>query len=247
MLVFITHPKLFDIKKLKDKKVTLIYIFNSKKLFEELKKSYKCVNIGIDGVIKDENFFPKKVVTKTFLELMFKNRKDLFAYFKKKNYNKERVYLKTGFRDSEYRFVRGMAEQIFKKDLAEAFAYLNREIYHQIFGMIRLETSNEEYEFRNNYSELLKNYTHSFFRSYIYSMGFRRRGVELFGDIWSYNYFLNVMLYYGFSKFDIYKNGFHYNYLRVLSRVFIETIHKNDIKSFIKSNIDYYKENGWWD
>jgi len=248
MLVFITHPKYFDKTKLQDKKVQLIYIFNSKNLFNELKDSYKCVNLGLNGKIIDENFFPKKLVSNIFKKMMFNNRKDLFAYFKKKAYNKQRVYVRgMGFRDAEYRLVRNLSEQVRKKDEQVAFEYLNERIYEQIMNMIQMDVSQNEYQFRSKYFNLLHNYTHSFFRSYIYSMGFRRRGVELFGDIWTYNYFLNVMLYYSFSKFDIYKNGFNYNYLKVLSRVFIEVIHKNDIKGFIKSNIEYYKKHEWWD
>ena len=248
MLVFITHPKLFDENKLKNKKIDLIYIFNSKRLFNQLKDRYKCVNIGTDGNVQDENFYPTKQVSKIFILKMFENRRSLFAYFKKKAYNKQRCYVRgMGFRDSEYRLVRNLAVKIFDKNKIEAFQYLNREIYNQIDTMIYLESSKYEYEFKQKYFHLIINYTHSFFRSYIYSLGFRRRGVELFGDIWTYNYFLNVLSYYSFSKFDIYKNGFNYNYLRVLSRIFIETIHRNDIKNFIKENIAYYKEQEWWD
>jgi len=55
MLVFITHPKYFDVKSLENKKVELIYIFNSKKLFDELSQNYKCVNIDKNGKLIDEN------------------------------------------------------------------------------------------------------------------------------------------------------------------------------------------------
>ena len=54
------------------------------------------------------------------------------------------------------------------------------------------------------------------------------------------------MLYYRFNKRDIYEERFHFRYLKVLSRLFIEQIHQNDVKKFIHNNIEYYKENQWW-
>ncbi len=248
MLVFVTHPKFFDKKFLYRKNVDLVYIFNSKKLFNELSEKYKCVNIGSSGKIKDENFFPapvkyKPVTKEKFLDLKI----GIYAYFKKKRHKMMRRHyvMLRGWRDNEFEILKSFAKKALKnRKENEAFAMVDNAIQRSVVDILELERGKEYVEEFSKFIIYLNNYAHSFYRSYIYSLGFKR-GEEIFGDVFRYSYFDKVMLYYRFWKRDIYNGKFHFNYLKVLSRVFIEDIHKNNIKNYIVKNIKYYKENEW--
>jgi len=244
MLVFITHPKYFDIKSLDDKKVDLIYIFNSKVLYHKLSKDYKCINIGKDGNIVDENYFPKQTLKKYYGLLEFK--KGIYGYFKKKHYKAQsKIYvMRGGYKDVMYRMTFAEVRRLEKKNINEAILYLDNAILKEVISMLEFEYSKKWTEIHNDKLKYIFNLINSFYRAYIYRF-FRKRGLELFGDLFRHNLFLNILIHYPFEKYDIYENRFHYNYLKVISRLFIEQLHKNDVKGFIKSNIAYYKENGW--
>jgi len=49
---------------------------------------------------------------------------------------------------------------------------------------------------------------------------------------------INVHTKYLFDSRDIYKDTFRYEYLRVLSRLFIESVSSNDIKKFVAINME---------
>ena len=245
MLVFVTHPKYFDKKVLYRKNVDLIYIFNSKKLFDELSKKYRCVNIGIDGTIKNENFFPKAKKYKKITKIKFLEVKiGIYSYFKKKQHSFFKKYysMMRGYKDTEYHLLINHAKK--QKEFNDSIMMLDTGIMRCIVEIIKLEKGERFLEKNIELLRVLQNYSHTFYRSYVYSLGFER-GFEIFGDIFRYNYFNKVVLYYLFNKYDVYKKGFHYNYLKVLSRLFIEDIHKNNIKGFVEKNIEYYKENEW--
>ena len=71
------------------------------------------------------------------------------------------------------------------------------------------------------------------------------RGAEVFADIFRFSLFMHILLYYHFDKYDIYADTkFKYGYLKVLSRLFIEQIHSNDVKGLVKGYLNEYKEAG---
>ena len=241
MLVFITHPKYFDRKKLRGKKVDLVYIFNSKILFNKFNK--KCVNIGLDGKIKNENFFSKEFLNikkGQILDLKF----SVYAYFKKVELQHKRKFyvIRGGFRDYQYNLVSSTSRDIAKRDINRAIYFIDNEVINLMFNILSLYYDKKEID-KKYISKLFYIYD-SFFRAYVYSFGFKR-GAEIFADIFKYSLFLNTLIYYKWDKWDLYKDFFHYNYLKVLSRLFIEKITKNNIHSFIEANLKYYKENGW--
>jgi hypothetical protein len=247
MLVFITHPKYFDESKIENKKVELVYIFNSKRLFNKLSQKYKCVNIGIDGVIKDENFFPKQVIKESALSKIVDFRVRLYGYFKKKLYQIEsKFYLKRGgYKDSEYKFVVKYTYQYKnKKNYIDAITFID---YNIMIIINQTATFNKSSKFVEKYEQFIKvifNYSISFYTAYVYSFSLRKRGVNIFADIFKYNLFITATNYYTFNKYDIYEDRFKYGYLKVLSRLFIEQIHSNDVKYLVNSYIKEYKEEG---
>ena len=246
MLVFITHPKYFNEKEIENKKVELIYIFNSKILFNKLSQKYKCVNIGSDGIIKDENFFPKQTISSKANSKLFDLKMGLYSYFKKKYHQLESKYYvkRRGYKDSEFRLVTDYAQTLYRQDISSAIYYLERETLNVLYRIITFEND----KFVKRYEKLILSifqYTNSFYRAYIYSFSIKKRGVEIFGDVFKYNLFLNAVLYYHFDKYDIYEDTkFKYGYLKVLSRLFIEQIHSNDVKGLVKGYLNEYKEAG---
>ncbi len=245
MLVFITHPKYFDKRKIARKKIDLIYIFNSKKLYSQLSEKYKCVNIGKDGKIKQENFFPqakkyKRITKEKFIDLKI----GIVKYFAKKKHSVQRKYyvmLKGPYSDPLMHYGFHKAK---KSEFNEGTMILDAMIVNYIAEIFRLEKGEEFTNKNKRYIELLLNFSHSFYRAYVYSLGYER-GMEIFSEVFKFNYFKKVSLYYTFNKFDLYQDRFHFNYLKVLSRLFVEDIHNNNIEEFIQKNITYYKENGW--
>ena len=245
MLVFITHPKYFERKMLYRKKIDLVYVFNSKRVYFELAKKYRCVNLGSDGKIKNENFFPqakkyKKITKEKFLDL----KMGLVKYFAKKRHQVQKMHyvmLKGPYLDPLMQLGFKRAKE---SEFNEGAKILDAMILNCIEEIFRMEMGDKFVQKYESFFEKLLNYSSSFYRAYVYSLGFER-GMEVFGDVFKYNYFKKASLYYTFNEFDIYKDKFHFNYLKVLSRLFIEDIHKNGIYGFIQKNIEYYKENEW--
>ena len=246
MLVFITHPKFFDKKSLYRKKPELVYIFNSKSLYDELSKKYKCVNLNKDYIVQNENFFPDGLQNDTFKNRLIEVKKNIYAYFKKKEHQlRRRQYVMVrGYKDTEYKLTMNFCDQMAKKDKNEATIYIGNEIIKKVISIIQFEKSESFIKQNFPLIQNLFNLSNSLYRSYIYS-SYNIRGIEVFGDVFKYNFVLNVVLHYTFDKKDIYNNDFHFNYKKVLARLFIENIHKNDIKYFVKHNIEYYKGNEW--
>jgi len=230
MLVFITHPKYFDRKEIIGKKLDLVYVFNSKSTFKKFDE--KCVNIGLDGEIKNENFFPKMSLNLQKIEI-FKFKLSVYKYFNKVVYSHRKKFIMNS--NLEYSVV-SIANRYLKQDLNLAITFIEGEIDILISEVLSF------YEIKNklHISKLYHIYD-SFFKSYVYSLGFKR-GAEIFADVFKYNLFLNTIIHYKFDKFDLYRDFFHFNYLKVLSRLFIEKIHKSNVKNFIEQNIKFYKE-----
>ena len=249
MLVIITHPKYFDKEKLKRKKVELCYIFNSKRLYNELSKKYKCVNLNSQYEIIDENFFPSETYDGRLLyPRMFSFRISILTYFYKKKYQlmKRKGVAAVGAyykRDAIYNMSVAMAKKTFKRDKSGAMRSLNDSIYSVVQEGIYNIVSKSYFDENKEYFPLIFNLADSFYRSYIYSFPDVKRGAEVTSDVLKYNFVMNSIIYYRMEKNDIYKDGFHYNYLRVLSRLFIENIHRNlGIKEFTYENIEFWEE-----
>jgi len=246
MLVFITHPKYFDKKSLYRKKPELVYIFNSLSLYKELSKKYKCVNLDINYKVKNENFFPDSNTKDIFKRKMVDIKRNIYSYFKKKYYNIQRkmYVMRGGHKDVTYRIVMDICRRMEKNSRDEATVFMEEEII-KLLGLI-LEFEKSEKFVKDNQKFIIKifNLTNSLYRSYIYSFS-DIRGVEVFGDVFKFNYFLNAVNHYTFDKKDIYNNDFHFLYKKVLVRLFVENIHKNNIKLFVNHNIEYYKDSEW--
>jgi len=248
MLVFVTNPKYFDEEKIKNKTPDLIYIFNSRNLYQILSKTYKCVNLDKSGVIKNENFFPlakkyKPVTKEKFLDIKL----DIYKYFKRRLFlfQKEHYQMVNSWYDNKYKIVKMFAKKYYKKkEFNKAFKVVDQAIEESVNEILKLERGEKYINGNSKFIKYLNNYAHSFFRSYIYARGFNR-GEEIFADVLRYNYFKNIMLYYRFWNEDVYNDRFHFQYLKVISRVFIEEVHKRDICGFVENNVNYYKEIGW--
>jgi hypothetical protein len=246
MLVFITHPKYFDKKSLYRKKPELVYIFNSFPLYEELSKKYKCINLDKNYNVKNENFFSEVNDKKEFKDILISIKKEIYSYFKKKEHKfLQKFYvLRKGYKDSIYWITMDFTKKYVKKDANLAIKFLDQEILKLLVSIIEVEKGKEFVEKNIIYINKIFNLMNSFYRSYIYSFC-EIRGSEVYGDVFKFNNALNAILYYTFDQFDIYNDDFHYSYKKVLARLFIEKIHKNDIKYFVKANIEHQKEEGW--
>ena len=248
MLVFITHPKFFEKRMLYRKKVDLIYIFDSDLLYKDLKKRYRCINLDKDYRIKNENFFPppSKRKIKNFAYHMLSLKKKTYSYFKKKehSYKSKKFRMLGGYKDSMHRIIINICNDLEKHNVQEAYKFIEEKIWDMVMTILEFEKGEEFCQQNRVLIEKLLNLSNSLYRSYIYSFcGIR--GSEGYGDVFKYNYFLNTVLHYTFDKYDIYKNDFHYDYRKVLMRLFIEHIHKNDIKNFVKNYIEYVRREEW--
>jgi hypothetical protein len=246
MLVFITHPKYFEKKSLYRKKPELIYIFNSPTLYKEVSKKYKCVNLDKNYNIKNENFFPPANDKKRFKHNLIVIKKQIYAYFKKKQHKlMQRNYiLRTGYKDVTYKLTMELADKYEKKDKQKAILFLENEIFNLLMNIIKMEKDEKFTETYKIHIATIFNLMNSFYRAYIYSFC-EIRGSEVYGDVFKFNNFLDAILYYTFDKYDLFKDDFNYPYKKVLCRLFIEKIHKNNIKKFVKRNIEYQRSEGW--
>ena len=251
MIAIITHPKYFDKSKLYRKKVDLVYIFNSYELYKELSKKYKCVNLNNSYKIVNENFFPSQVYTNhRTISKIYYFRELILQYFYKKKYQLYRshkiaqinYYYK---QDPIYNLVKARAKKTFKTDKTKAMNILNEGIYKAIKDSIEEIVDKKYYELNKDYFQLIFNLIDSFYRAYIYTEEDFKRGAEITTDIFKYNLAMTIIIYYRMEQRDIYKNRFHYNYLRVISRLFIENIHANNIKAYTKAQITHWEEDEW--
>ena len=237
MLAFIIDKRRF---KAFEKKPELVFIFDNEKLFDELSERYKCVNLNKRGIITKENFFPKRASIKS-KSLYFNIKKDVYSYFKKKHHEilRKQIVMLRGHKDTIYYLVINRAKELEKKrQYEEANELLEKEIVKNIQKVLEFE----KIDIDRNFQYIL-NYSYSFYRAYIYSFA-KKRGIDILGDIFRFNLVINIMRFYRYNEYDLLKTGFKTGYLKIISRLFIEQIHKNSVKNFVKRNIEYYKKLG---
>jgi hypothetical protein len=248
MLVFITHPKYFDKKSLYRKKPELVYIFNSFPLYEELSKKYKCINLDKNYNVKNENFFPEPNDKKQFKHSMVDIKRDIYSYFKKKEYFflRKQYRMRGSYKDTDYKMIINFSHMYEREErnIEKATKFMEISIEETLISILKFEKGEKFVKDNIEFIKKIFNLMNSLYRAYIYSFC-KIRGSEVYGDIFKFNTFLNSILYYTFDKYDIYENDFYYSYKKVLSRLFIENLHKNDIKYFVKANIEYQKEQRW--
>jgi len=221
MFVFITHPRYFDKQDLCRKRIDLIYIFNSKKLYDELSKRYKCVNLGIDGKIKNENFFKSEKVDKYKL---FEDLKSVYSYVLKIRQSRD-IVMDKSLKKYTLKFINEMANI----NIEYGISSLKDEIFSEINRCLDLSFSKTYLEKNKKYFDLILKYGESFFIAFISSFGIKNNYFfNFYAEIIAYA--INSFTFYTPNSFDIYKDKFRYEYLKVLSRLFIEAIHKKEIK-----------------
>ena len=205
MLAFLT--KEIELKKEYD----IVYIFNNQPLYNKLSKKFNCVNLSRNGMIKEMNF--KKEIDLKLYQIV-DIQKVVYFYLKKKNpiYTKKDINMK-------------MLYEMEKKNFYEEAIYFMNSIINQTLDEIL--SMNIERRFLNKYKNYVKsifNYINSFYIAYSYRFTFSQKL-----EILKYALFINTMLYYRFDKYDLTETGFKRGYLKVLSRLFIEQIHKKEL------------------
>ena len=241
MMLFVTHPKYFDKRAIIGKKIDLGFVFDSKRLYDSF--DFKCVNIGKDGKIRNENFFPQEILNlPKGIALSLKQK--LYGYLKKREHKIKCKYMRMvkGYKDAQYKLVLSTSKHFAKKDLNQALIFMEREMLNLLVSMIEYEMKAKDSQMYAKNFTTLYNITNSFFRAYTYSLGYKR-GTEVIVDVLRFGFLLNVIEYYLFDKYDIYEDRFDYKYLKVLSRLFIEYVHRNDIKGYIEKQLEFYEEN----
>jgi len=236
MLAFIIDKRKFEDF---EKKPELVFIFDNEKLFDELRKSYKCVSLDRRGIITKENFFPKTGMQSK--HIYFEIKEGIYSYFKKKHHKilKKQTAMLKGYKDAIYYLVVNRAKELEKKrQYEEANELLEKEIIKNIQKVLE----SEKIDVDRNFQYIL-NYSYSFYRAYIYSFA-KKRGIDILGDIFRFNLAISIMKFYRYDEYDLLKIGFKIGYLKVISRLFVEQIHENSVKNFVKRNIKYYKKLG---
>lgn len=241
MMLFVTHPKYFDKRAIRGKKIDLGFVFDSKKLYSSF--DFKCVNIGKDGKIRNENFFPQEILNLP-KGIALSLKQQLYGYLKKREHKIKCKYMRMvqGYKDAQYKLVLSTSKHFAKKDLNQALIFMEKEMMNLLISMIEYEMKAKDRQMYAKNFVTLYNITNSFFRAYTYSLGYKR-GTEVIVDVLRFGFLLNVIEYYLFNKYDIYEDRFDYRYLKVLSRLFIEYVHRNDIKGFIEKQLEFYAEN----
>ncbi len=238
MMLFVTHPKYFDKRAIRGKKIDLGFVFDSKRLYDSF--DFKCVNIGKDGKIRNENFFPKEIKLDINKDMALNIKIGVYSYLKKRDYKIKSKYLRTaeGYRDFQYRFVVSHTRDIAKKDFNKALSSIEEDIYD-----LFLSIAKDNYMLSNYIQNLitLYNIINAFFEAYICSLGYNKNE-KMIIEILQYTFLLNIIEYYTFDRNDIDKNGFNNKYLKILSRLFIEHIHKINIEEFIQEQYRYYNK-----
>jgi hypothetical protein len=237
-LVFIHHPNYFKEENLKGK-IGLIYIFNSKQLYNKLSQKYKCVNLGVDGNITDENFFPKRKMNKQIYISVFKFKKEIYAYLKEIFYKLKLKYRYSGtFKDEDFRGVNETADKYFEQNgVMSAIQYINAENLKLLIQIMKITRNRRFFESNRVLIGIVFSYIHSFYKAFVYSFSIKKLGVEAFNEKLKYDLSLAIFRNCLFTKNDLYGDGFDYRYLKILSNSFIEHIDKNDSKNYIQKAI----------
>jgi len=205
MLAFLTKEKELH------KKYDIVYIFNNQSLYNKLSKKFNCVNLAKNGTIKEINF---KKDFKLELYQIIEIQKAVYFYLKKRSpvYRRKDINMK-------------MLYEIEKRNNYEEAAYFMNSVINQILSEILSMNIEKRFLDRyKNYITYIFNYVNSFYIAYSYRFEFFQRL-----EVLKYALFINIMLYYRFNKYDLNEKGFKRGYLKVLSRLFIEQIHKKEL------------------
>ena len=205
MLAFLTKET--ELKKRYD----IVYIFNNQSLYNKLNKKFNCVNLARNGMIKEMNF---KKETNLALYQIVDIQKAVYFYLKKRNpvYTKKDINMKMLYEMEKKNNYEGAV--LFMKDT-------NFQMLNEIFSI------NIESEFLkkyNKYIPMLYNYINSFYIGFSNKFFYDKRV-----EVLKFGLFVNAMLYYRFDKYDLTETGFKRGYLKVLSRLFVEQIHKKEL------------------
>jgi hypothetical protein len=219
-MVFVYNHKFFK----EPIKNDLIYVFNSQKLYENLSKNHRCVNLNKNGDIANENFFPKEKIK--IHSTIYQLKKDVYSYLKEYFHKLELKYkYSSSFKDAEFKDVIKTADNYLKKGELEAIQYINGENLRLLVKIIQIMRGKTFYNGNRITIGWLLVYINSFYRSYLYSM-IDKPGIDAFSEKLQYDLSLNIIKNH-FHKNITYKDGFHFNYLKLLSKLFLEHVQKN--------------------
>jgi len=205
MLAFLT--KEIDLKKEYD----IVYIFNNQPLYAKLNKKFNCVNLARNGMIKEMNF--KKEIDLKLYQIV-DIQKAVYFYLKKRSsvYRRKDINMK-------------MLYEIEKRNNYEEAVLFMKEINFQMLDEIfSMNVESWFLKKYNKYIPMLYNYINSFYIAFSNKFFYDERV-----EVLKFGLFVNVMLYYRFDKYDLTETGFKRGYLKVLSRLFIEQIHKKEL------------------
>jgi hypothetical protein len=237
MLVFITHPRYFSPSLLPREGVELIYIFNSPFLFKKLSGKYRALNLDPTGKVTHHNLKPtpptftpeleRRLTEIKFATLNYFNLKLLCPTrdFKKDRFSKKLARDNTSM---VYNYARQLP-YLQRLQLAE------KRIEEGVVEVIRYH--HPKLSLDNPHLLALINYGRNFFHAYLQMVGLDLRFEPLI-SVYKWNWIAKVGSYYLFTKWDLYENRFHFNYLKVLARLFIETIHKVGLKQIIIEGLE---------
>ena len=191
----------------------IVYIFNNKPLYDKLSKKFNCVNIARNGKAKEFNF-KKEIVLKDYEIIDI--QKSVYFYLKKRN----KVYCRSK-KDFNMQMLYELQKQnrtehaqIFMQDAIKGEM---RDIYSMYFGKSFLT----KYQ---KHIEILFNYVETFYSAYAHRFGYSEKI-----EVLKYALFLNILLYYTFNQYDVNETGFKRGYLKIISRLFVEQIHKREL------------------
>lgn len=191
-------------------KYDIVYIFNNEILFNDLSKNFNCVTLGIDGKIKNINF-KKDFNLKNYQILEI--QKAVYFYLKKRS----SIKIKKDFH------MKMIYEMEIKNEIDLAISYMDTVIKGLLDEIISMSIDNKFLRNYEKFIQILFNYINSFYNVYAMKFGYDER-IEVFKTA----LFLNILNFYRFDRFDLNDNGFKRGYLKIISRLFIEQIHKKD-------------------
>ena len=243
MKIIVVNEKMFNKKKILNKKVEFIVLFN-KNLFDSLQK-FNVVLIDKRGKIRKSNYFPNRIYKLKSTNAIIEFKKNIFKYFEKKYinlYRKKIGYIhRTNMLINTY-----IAYAKKQKNTNDLINVLDNAIFEIILQYFSVKYSADYVKKYKKYFEISFNYITSLYRSYVYSNKDLKRGAEIFNDIFRFIVFFELWKKFRPNDADITIFGFKNMYFKVISRFFIEEIHKQpDIRVFAEKNILLWQSNGW--
>jgi len=191
-------------------KYDIVYIFNNETLFNDLSKNFNCVNLERNGKIKNINFKKKfNLEDYQILEI----QKAVYFYLRKRSL----IKIKKDFH------MKMIYEMEIKNEIGLAISYMDTVIKGLLDEIISMSIDNGFLRKYEKFIQILFNYINSFYNIYAMKFGYDER-IEIFKTA----LFLNILNFYRFDRFDLNDNGFKRGYLKVISRLFIEQIHRKD-------------------